>query len=40
MSKFEPDTKINYEGMDEKLKARRRRIAHVLQAPAPRFGGR
>jgi hypothetical protein len=24
MSKFEPDTKINYEAMDDKLKARRR----------------
>ena len=29
MSKFEPETKINYEGMDEKLKARRHAFAHT-----------
>ena len=40
MSKFEPDTKINYEGMDEKLKARRRRIARLCSLPWRRIGGR
>jgi hypothetical protein len=43
MSKFEPDTKINYEAMDDKLKARRRACAGCTAAAlcaSRRSGGR